>query len=105
MWAGRSAFELSGNGKMAPAPGYAPGFSDRKSDVLRLHHAGKEIVRRSTEESNLGRLKQARLFSGQLPRPIRTCSLDMNWKWLSGVDSHHDTPLNRRACSFDITGE
>ena len=31
-------------GKVAPAPGYAPGFSDRKSDVLLLHHAGKESV-------------------------------------------------------------
>jgi hypothetical protein len=27
---------------VAPAPGYAPGFSDRKSDVLLLHHAGKK---------------------------------------------------------------
>ena len=61
--------------KMAPAPGYAPGFSDRKSDVLLLHHAGKEMWR-STEDSNLGRLKQARLFSGQLPRPSRTCSVN-----------------------------
>ena len=26
-------------------------------------------------------------------------------EWLPGVDSHHDIPLNRRACSFDITGE
>jgi hypothetical protein len=28
-----------------------------------------------------------------------------NGNWLPGVDSHHDDPLNRRTCSFDITGE
>ena len=26
-------------------------------------------------------------------------------EWLPNVDSHHDDPLNRRACYFDIIGE
>jgi len=26
-------------------------------------------------------------------------------KWLPNVDSHHDDPLNRRTCCFDIIGE
>ena len=25
--------------------------------------------------------------------------------WLPNVDSHHDDPLNRRTCYFDIIGE
>ena len=40
------------------------------------------------------------------PDPLRFHSQGQNEvNWLPDVDSHHDEPLNRRPCYFDIIGE
>ena len=43
---------------------------------------------------------QVRLFSKQVPRLAGRAP-----KWLPDVDLHHDDPLNRRTCYFDIIRE
>ena len=43
-----------------------------------------------------------RLFSRQHPRPTGRAPCV---KWLPNVDLHHDEPLNRRPCYFDIIGD
>src|SRR5882757_8088357 len=45
---------------------------------------------------------KVRLFSRQRPRPTGRAPFE---KWLPDVDSHHDEPLNRRSCCFNIIGD
>lgn len=67
--------------------------------MLLLHHAGREW--RNARDSNPGHLGRCSCFQDSaLDQPDAFLA-----KWLPDVDSHHDEPLNRRPCYFDIIGE
>lgn len=99
--------------KVAPAPGDAPGFSDRKSDVLLLHHAGlgkgKRRNWRSTKDLHPGSHGMGQLFSRQFPRlagraPKEILKLD----WEIGCPPWARTTTCRLTgghCYFDISGQ
>lgn len=95
---GCSAIELQRIHKVVARGGNAPPYAECESAALLLSY-------RAVEE-NVPAPGYAPGFSME-SRMCCYCTIRARrcLKWLPGVDSHHDTPLNRRACSFDIIGE
>ncbi len=109
-----------GSGEMVAAFGIAPNSPrlQRGANLSQLHSRGssaryRAAVDRLSADCSAFELQRNKVVArrGNAPRSTgcKPAALLLSYrakrKWLPNVDSHHDDPLNRRTCYFDIIGE